>query len=162
MWITSVCNLAAKAANYAASCRRVEDCRAVTDNGANDDYQFFPCGVGKRRAWVTAKRRRRADADDPAAHTSGSPGRVLDRPGAADMAAITRWHAADLVTSAWPDQSNSLRADADYWQPGVQRPDRPTRSSVVGGIAALLIERVEKPEQDVLRHPLVQRLEPED
>ncbi len=33
---------------------------------------------------------------------------------------------------------------------------------MVGGIAALLIERVEKPEQDVLRHPLVQRLEPED
>jgi hypothetical protein len=62
-------------------------------------------------------------ADDPAAHTSGSPGLVLDRPGAADMAAIRRWHAADLVASAWPDQSNLLRADADYWQPGVHRPD---------------------------------------
>jgi hypothetical protein len=38
-----------------------------------------------------------------------------DRPGVVDLAAITRWHAAELVASAWPDRSNSLRADADYW-----------------------------------------------
>ena len=82
-----------------------------------------------------------------------------DRPGVADVAAITRWHAAELVASAWPDRSSSLRADADYWH---EEFSARTPYEVVEDIPAPWIERVEKLRTDVLRHPLVQRLEPED
>jgi hypothetical protein len=54
------------------------------------------------------------------------------------------------------DQSNSLRADADYWHQGFSAR---TPYEVVEDIPAARIKRVEKLRTDVLRHPLVQRLE---
>jgi hypothetical protein len=82
-----------------------------------------------------------------------------DRPGVADLSAITRWHAAEAVAAAWPDRSNSLRADADYWHEefGARTP-----YEVIEDIPVPWIERVEKLKKNILRHPLVQRLEPED
>jgi hypothetical protein len=65
----------------------------------------------------------------------------------------------NFVPSAGTNESNSLRADAGYWH---QEFNARTPYEMVEDIPVPRIERVEKHRTDVLRHPLVQRLEPED
>jgi hypothetical protein len=135
----------------AASC--VEECRGMTDNGANDDYQYFHFGVGKRRARVTAKRRR-ADADDI---TSGSPG-LCSRIGLA----LRMWQRSHdgMLPNLSPRLLGRIRSgQTQTIGTSSSTPGRPTRlsnTSLVRGSS------VSKSSDQCPASPSRQRLEPED
>ena len=82
-----------------------------------------------------------------------------DRPGVAEVAALTRGHAAEVAAAAWPDRTDALKSDAEYWE---QAFCTRTLYELTADMPEPWLERMERLQRAALAHPLVERLEPED
>ena len=82
-----------------------------------------------------------------------------DRPGVADLAAITQRHAAEVIAAMWPDRSDRQRTDYGYWY---YLFNTRTPYEVVEDIPQDWMVRVQRLREQLANSAAVKGLEPED
>lgn len=84
---------------------------------------------------------------------------LTDRPGVAEVAALTQHHAAQVAAAAWPDRTDARKSDCEYWE---EEFCTRTLYELTADRPEPWLERVERLRSVALAHPLVERMEPED